>query len=85
MSPFLTIAEAAELARVSPKRVRTLMREGTLVAGVHFSRPRGLRPRIFRAPFLAWLAGDKLDESSSRPPVSRRGRNRVNLDIVRGE
>jgi len=55
MSPFLTIAEAAELACVSPKRLRNLMWSGALREGVHYTRPAGLAPRFKRDALLAWL------------------------------
>ena len=42
--PYLTLAEAAELARVSPKRLQNLMADGTLQEGVHFTRPRARMP-----------------------------------------
>lgn len=52
---FLTIAEAAELARVTPKTLRNLMANGTLIEGVHYTRPRGRRPLFKRDALLAWL------------------------------
>lgn len=57
MSPpeFLTIREAADLARVSPKRLRNLMAGRILIEGVHFSRPRGMGPRFKRQALLDWL------------------------------
>ena len=55
LSHFLTIAEAAEIARISPKRLRNLMAEGTLREGVHYTRPTRLAPRFRRAALLAWL------------------------------
>lgn len=81
--PFLTIAEAATLARVSPKRLRALMQSGVLREGVHFSRPRGLRPRFNRDAVLAWLADAEIDEATGEPSVSHRGRCRVNLELIR--
>ncbi len=56
-SPYLTIAEAAEIARVSPKRLRNLMSAGILREGHHFTRPKGLAPRVKREPFMRWLDG----------------------------
>jgi hypothetical protein len=56
-SLYLTIAEAAEIARVSPKRLRNLMAEGVLREGEHFTRPKGLGPRVKREPFMRWLDG----------------------------
>ncbi len=48
-SPYLTIAEAAEIARVSPKRLRNLMSAGIL--------REGHAPRVKREPFMRWLDG----------------------------
>ena len=55
--PYLTLAEAAELGRVSPKRIQNLMAAGVLVERVHFFRPRGRRPLFFRVAYVAWLEG----------------------------
>lgn len=84
VGPFLTVREAAELARVSPKRLRALMQAGVLREGTHYSRPRGLRPRFKRDALLAWLGGDPLDANTGEPLSSPRGRCRVNLAAVRG-
>lgn len=54
---FLTVSEAAALVRVSPKRLRNLMADGTLREGVHFTRPIGLRPRFKSKALLDWLNG----------------------------
>lgn len=67
---FLTIEEAAAIARVSAKRFRNLMAEGVLREGVHFTRPTGLRPRVLRSALLSWLQGEELQASrrlQSRP------------------
>lgn len=67
---FCTIAEAAEIARLSPKRIRNLMAGGTLREGVHFTRPSGITPRFKRAALLAWLDG--ADEAGQdRPTVGK--------------
>ena len=55
---YWTIAEGATFARISPKRLRNLMANGTLREGVHYTRPRGLRPRLKREAFDSWLEGD---------------------------
>lgn len=73
--PYLTIAEAAALVRVSPKRLRNLMADGTLTEGVHYTRPRGLRPRFKHEALLAWLEGrevEALRDTPARPPVRAR-------------
>jgi excisionase family DNA binding protein len=82
---YLTIAEAAELVRVSPKRLRNLMANGTLREGTHYTRPAGLRPRFKREALLAWLEGSEGESSSSgdsarHPP--KRARCRVDLTLV---
>lgn len=76
---FLTIAEAADEARVSTKRIRNLMSLGVLREGIHYTRPRGLRPRFRRDALLAWLNGDGL----AHPPAQRRrGHGRAKLNPV---
>jgi len=81
--PFLTINEAADIARISPKRLRKLMAAGVLVEGFHFTRPRHLRPRIIRAAFLAWLNGqDQVSVPLSRP--QRHSRCKVDLSLIPG-
>lgn len=68
--PYLTIAETAELARVSPARIRNLMVAGTLKEGVHFTRPAGLHPRFLRTAVLAWLepkAARRIEAAPTRP------------------
>jgi hypothetical protein len=78
---YLTIAEAAQLARLTPKRIRNLMAAGILREGVHFSRPRGLRPRIFRDALIAWLEGR--DRSAPVSPGRNFGRRcKVDLSLL---
>lgn len=77
--PYLTLAEAAELARVSPKRLRNLMADGTLQEGVHFTRPRGVRPRFRRPALVDWLEG----RDGPTPARPKRGRgSRLNLALL---
>lgn len=77
--PYLTIPEAAELARLSPKTIRNLMSNGTLQEGRHFTRPRGLRPRFKRAELVDWLEGRETDrlQSESIPMASDCRRRRA--------
>lgn len=79
---FMTVGEAAIEARVSAKRLRTLMNDGTLREGVHFTRPAGLRPRFVRHELLQWLRGR---DPSAAAPSSRRphGRSRLNPALIR--
>lgn len=57
MSDYLTIAEAAEIARERTSTLYKRMHDGTLTEGVHFVRPRGKHPLIKRDEFVAWLEG----------------------------
>ena len=77
---FMTVAEAAAEARVSSKRMRTLMNDGTLREGIHFTRPPGLRPRIIREELLRWLRGEAPSAPSSRRSP---GRSKLNPALIR--
>ena len=76
---FLTIAEAAALARVSPKRLRNLMADGTLREGTHYTRPRGLRPRFRRDALVAWLEGKDV---AVQPAPRSQGRCKLNPALL---
>jgi hypothetical protein len=78
--PFITTREAAALARVSPKRLRSLMAAGTLIEGVHYTRPRGLRPRFKREALLAWLDGSDSDRRRDGVAGDQSTRPRCKLD-----
>jgi hypothetical protein len=56
---YLTIAEVAELLKLSPKRVRNLISAGVFLPGVHFFRRRGITPRFLRSRVDAWIRGDE--------------------------
>lgn len=75
--PFLTIKETAELARVSAKRIRNLMSDGTLREGEHFVRPKGIATRFKRAAVLAWLEGSTEAAEESIPMASTQRRRLV--------
>ena len=79
--PYLTLAEAAELARLSPKRLRNLMADGTLQEGRHFTRPRGVRPRFRRQALVDWLEGRDGAPSTAAPLHARSG-SRLNLALL---
>lgn len=66
---FLTLAEAAGLARCKPKTLRNLMSRGVLCEGVHFTRPVGRRPLFKRDAVLAWL-----NDAGADPRLGRGGR-----------
>jgi len=81
--PYLTIAEAAELVRVSAKRLRNLMSDGTLKEGLHYTRPRGLAPRFKREPLLDWIEGRETDGSlKDAKRTASRGGSKVDLTLV---
>jgi hypothetical protein len=80
MHSYLTLTEAADLARVSVKRLRNLMSAGVLVEGRDYTRPRGLRPRFRRAAIEAWLEGRDPATTVGAPPRRGRGRPRCKLD-----
>lgn len=83
MGPYLTVKEAADLAGVSPKRLRNLMSpgEGKLIEGIHFTRPRGLAPRFKREALVAWLEGLEGAGEGGRPLTRRHRRPRCKLDL----
>lgn len=60
-APYLTLAEAAELARCAGKTLQNLMLRGVLVEGVHYFRPRGRRPLFHREALVAWIEGRDRD------------------------
>ncbi|HXQ22305.1 MAG TPA: helix-turn-helix domain-containing protein [Candidatus Acidoferrales bacterium] len=82
--PFLTITEAAALARLSPKRLGALTRAGVLVEGVHYTRPRGLRPRFKRDALVAWLDGrdDAMEGNASPTPSTKHPRCKLDLSLL---
>jgi hypothetical protein len=54
---YLTLAEAAALARCAPKTLQNLMLRGVVVEGVHYFRPRGRRPLFHHDALVAWCEG----------------------------
>jgi hypothetical protein len=64
---YLTVKAAAELAGLSPARLRALISRGVFREGVHYTRPEGIRPRFVRSALELWLAG-----GAQVPPVTRR-------------
>jgi excisionase family DNA binding protein len=51
MALYLRTKAAAAMLGLSTSRLYDLMRDGTLIEGLHFSRPRGMHPR-FNAELL---------------------------------
>ncbi len=83
MSPYLTLAETADLVRLSSKRIRNLMASGILVEGFHYTRPRGVRPRFKRDAVMAWIEGRENNVSATPPPVRKqRSRSKVDLSLI---
>lgn len=54
---YLTLQEAAAIARCASKTLQNHMTNGILVEGVHFFRPRGRRVLFSRDAFIAWCEG----------------------------
>jgi hypothetical protein len=80
-SPYMTIAEAAAFARLSTKRIRNLMATGQLREGVHYTRPRGTRPRFKRLALVDWLEGaDPSDQSEA--VTKRKAHSRLDLSLL---
>ncbi len=52
---YLTIAELSSRLKVKPKTIKNKMANGTFTRGVHYFRPRGLRPRFKWSAMVAWL------------------------------
>ncbi len=75
MSEYLTVADAAELLCVSPKRVRNLMSAGMLRRGEHWFSPVGLGPRFKRSALVAWIEG-------GQPVAPRRREGRAFAGLV---
>jgi hypothetical protein len=82
-APYLTLGEAAALARCARKTLQNLMLRGVLVERVHYFRPRGRRPLFHHEAMVAWIEGrdDDLVAHHRRQP---RPRERVTLHGVSG-
>jgi len=78
--PYLSLAEAARLGPFSVAQLKHWMRSGTLVEGVHFTRPRNARPLIVRTAFDAYLRGDDAALIAEHSKRQRRAPRRVNWD-----
>lgn len=70
---YLTVADVADVLRVSPKRVRNMMSSGIFRPGVHFVRRCGLGPRFIRSHLEAWLRDDDKLQGDTIPMARRRG------------
>jgi hypothetical protein len=78
---YLTLDEAAGLARCAKKTLQNHMAQGVLIEGVHFFRPRGRRPLFDHDAIIAWIEGRDGDMVAA---AHRRDapRCRVNLNGV---
>lgn len=65
MTEYLTIAETAALLKVSPKRIMNMMCAGVFIEGVHFFRPRGLKPRFKASAVQAYVEGKDQPQASN--------------------
>lgn len=67
VNEYLTIAEAADMLRVSPRTLRNKMASGLFRLGEHYVRPRGLGPRFKRDALTAWLEGPNDQRGAEEP------------------
>jgi len=77
MDTYLTIAEAAELLKLSPKSVRNKIAAGQFQLGVHFYRPPGMTPRFKWNAVVKWMEAPMEAEDVAKIdaiPMPRRGR-----------
>lgn len=76
-SPYMTVAEAAELLRLKPYTVRRMISDRVFKEGIHYVRPPRMRPRFLRVGLAEFMAG-----RSEVVGASRRQRSRLNLDLL---
>ena len=61
---YLTIAEVAELLKLSPKTIKNKMGSGSFRQGVHYFRPPGMQVRFKWSAVVQWIEvrgkGDQL-------------------------
>ena len=68
---YLTVAEAAALLKVSPKRVMNMMSTGIFTEGLHFFRPRGMKPRFKAAVLRAYVEGTDQKQPPNVIPLKK--------------
>ncbi len=69
---YLTIKELATRLTVKPKTIKNKMANGTFIRGVHYFRPRGLRPRFKWSAIVAWLEEkETTKEGNGAIPMAR--------------
>lgn len=55
LEEYLSIEKLAARLDVKPKTIRNKMASGVFQKGVHYFRPKGLRPRFKWSAIVAWL------------------------------
>jgi hypothetical protein len=71
---YLTIEKLSVRLDVRPKTIRNKMASGVFQKGVHYFRPKGLRPRFKWSAIVAWLEErDKLaaEQPADAVPMAR--------------
>jgi hypothetical protein len=74
---FLTLRDAERIGPYSAKQIYKKIQNGTLIEGVHFTRPRRSHYVLIRDGFLAFLQG--IDGPLVR---AARPRGKINWDLV---
>lgn len=69
----MTIAETAELLRMSEGTLRNKMSAGVFREGVHFFRRAGIRPLFKRAALEAWIEGKDDTAQPGSPRIRMAG------------
>ena len=80
MAHFLTVSEAADVLRVSPKRLRNMMSSGSFREGYHFVRRPGLGPRFIKGHLVEWVHGEEAPQE--KIPMGRAARGRRHTETV---
>lgn len=69
---YLTVDELAARLKLSRKTIRNKITNGTFRKGVHYFRPKGLRPRFKWSAIKAWLEEEDVAEKDDmRIPMAR--------------
>ena len=55
LEEYLTIEELSARLKIKPKTIKNKMAAGTFRKGVHYSSPKGIRPRFKWSMVVAWL------------------------------
>ena len=70
---YLTINEVAFRLKMKPKTIRNKIAAGIFKKGVHYVRPKGMRPRFKWRAVQAWLEEEQNEgkETSDGIPMAR--------------